>query len=430
MYQTIDPSQLGIVDRLLGVNLKISIWSGRKKLTAQDLGVDDLPPDELASLGSKKVCDPALLKIFQTLKGRANGVLERYGLPFLGGRAIPEHKAMDVHEQLKAIEQEFNDAKEEFLRDYEPNVQKWLTRQKEWSSIIEGELESKDYVRNRISFQSFFCALSLPSVTGEGSDSLCQSFIDEVAGLGSTLYDDVAAAATEVWRNSFRGQNRVSHRALLPIRKICEKLNNFSFVDPTVMPVTEIIQATLESIPQKGYLEGMPLVQLQGLVSLLRDKEALADLAERKMSGLSTEDILTGFISVEKAEIESETDVQDVPVSIIGPVHQAAVPINGQTSLFDLDSTMKSLAQAVPFMPVPQQQASPMAAVDLEPELSASAAEDNQIIEDEVVFEEAPLASVPVTPDSQIEFPVSQTEMPVVIPVAPGGIGDFLNGFI
>lgn len=48
-----------ILSKLLLVDLNVSIWSGRKKLRAEDLGVDlNLPPSELASLGSKRITDP------------------------------------------------------------------------------------------------------------------------------------------------------------------------------------------------------------------------------------------------------------------------------------------------------------------------------------------------------------------------------------
>lgn len=43
-----------ILDKIVAVNLDITLWSGSRKLTAGDLGNADLPPAQLASLGSKK----------------------------------------------------------------------------------------------------------------------------------------------------------------------------------------------------------------------------------------------------------------------------------------------------------------------------------------------------------------------------------------
>ena len=71
------PSDIRILDGLLTLNLNISLWSARKKLTPQDFGQDDfgnvpLPPDELATLGSKRIAPPESLRIFGTLKAAAN----------------------------------------------------------------------------------------------------------------------------------------------------------------------------------------------------------------------------------------------------------------------------------------------------------------------------------------------------------------------
>jgi hypothetical protein len=48
-----------VLDRLVAVHLDVRIWSGRKKLTAEDLSLGaEVPPEDLVSLGSKRICDP------------------------------------------------------------------------------------------------------------------------------------------------------------------------------------------------------------------------------------------------------------------------------------------------------------------------------------------------------------------------------------
>ena len=56
-------SDIKVLDNLLALNLDISLWSARRKMTAEDLGGTELPPEDLASLGSKRIADPAHLKI-------------------------------------------------------------------------------------------------------------------------------------------------------------------------------------------------------------------------------------------------------------------------------------------------------------------------------------------------------------------------------
>ena len=71
-------SDIRILDNLLALNLDISLWSARKKMTVEDFGGAELPPEDLASLGSKRIADPSSLKIFSTLKARAFSFLLGY----------------------------------------------------------------------------------------------------------------------------------------------------------------------------------------------------------------------------------------------------------------------------------------------------------------------------------------------------------------
>lgn len=460
MLKTIEASDLGIVNRLLAVDLRVSIWTARRKLTPQDLGDAELPPDDLASLGSKKICDPESLRIFNTLKARAIGVLNLYGIEFMSGWAIPEYRAAEVHQKLAEIEREFNEAKEDFMNNYSRNVQGWINQHVEWASIIEDSVVSAEYVRSRIGFRSRIYSVGMPGVSGDCADMLSEGFQEEVAGFGRALFDDVKRAATEAWKNSFKGQEKISHKALSPIRKIYDKLVSFSFVDPNVLPLTEIIQAALDSLPKRGYIEGLPLIQFQGLVSLLRDTEALIDLAERRMSGLATEDILAGFIPAEMLQAtepeEDQPSAEDeyslpmaavtlpvqaaqAPIAAPGPVQQAQAPAVqfSHPSLLDYSATV--LPQ-----PTPQSVMPAVSAASVSKPVMAMESQDDAV--------EEPAEHLGSRADCDMgsqEFPATMPVMqpvenrltngsqagpnqpePVIIPAFSGGMGDFLNGFI
>jgi len=83
-----------VLDNLMALNLDVKIWTTHKKLPPADLGGAELPPEELASLGSKKIGDPKELRIFGTLKACAVNLLDRTGVRFLGGWGIPEDKTV------------------------------------------------------------------------------------------------------------------------------------------------------------------------------------------------------------------------------------------------------------------------------------------------------------------------------------------------
>jgi len=273
---------------------------------------------------------------------------------------------------------------------------------------------------------------------------LSDGFQEEVAGLGRALFDDVAQAATAAWRSSFKGQEKISQRALSPIRKIYDKLASFSFVDPIVLPITEIIRDALESLPKQGYIEGLPLIQFQGLVSLLRDTEALADLAERKMNGLATDDILAGFIPVEMlqaAEPEEEQDAlfenrqtpppafdicmeQDGSPSQVGELTQ--VVEEQDMSGHDHQESASSGQHSQPFLAELVKPLSAQLSVVEERTLSVFSAETTQAAP---VFASTPAMQRAERPNGD-KLKTGNLQSEIVIPVAPEGMCDFLNGFI
>ena len=80
-------TDLKIADKMIVVAPDIRIWSARTKMQPEDYGVekDNLPPDDLATLGVKKLCPPEKLRPFGMLKSRAVSLLSRIGIPFLPG---------------------------------------------------------------------------------------------------------------------------------------------------------------------------------------------------------------------------------------------------------------------------------------------------------------------------------------------------------
>ena len=105
-------TNITVLQQLLVVNLDVHIWSARKKLTAVDLSDTNLPPEELASLGSKRICNPEELRAFSMLKARAIALLERNGIRFLSGWAVPEAKMDAISNELASIGNEFRACKE------------------------------------------------------------------------------------------------------------------------------------------------------------------------------------------------------------------------------------------------------------------------------------------------------------------------------
>jgi hypothetical protein len=318
-------TDITVLDNLVALNLDVKIWTARKKLTPADFGGADLPPEELASLGSKKICDPKELRIFGTLKARAVNLLDRTGVRFLGGWGIPEDKADGIVTELTDIRADFLNAKEQFLNRYDEAVRDWIVQHPGWESLIGSSPVSADYVRSRLDFRWQFFKLVPPTdnVIGHGLQH-------EVSELGGTLFDEVAKAATDTWHRCFEGKDKVTHKALSPLRSIHAKLSGLSFVEPRVMPVMDLLDTAFNRMPKRGYIQGSALVMLQGVVSLLRDPATLVAHGQKILEGQDASDILMGLLAQDVPAISVEKSVELPPVSCVPePVHQHAIDSHG-----------------------------------------------------------------------------------------------------
>ena len=118
-------TDIKVLHSLLALHLEVNIWTARKKLSPEDFAGAVLPSDDLASLGSKRICDPESLSIFGTLKSRAVSLPDRHGVRFLGGWDIPENQADDIVTELRQIQDDFNVARDAFLDSTGGDAQKW-----------------------------------------------------------------------------------------------------------------------------------------------------------------------------------------------------------------------------------------------------------------------------------------------------------------
>lgn len=285
-------TDITVLDNLMALNLDVNIWTARKKLTPADFGGAELPPEELASLGSKKICNPQELRIFGTLKARAVNLLDRTGVRFLGGWAIPEDKADDIVAELTVIRDDFLNAKEQFLNRYDEAVRDWITQHPGWETLIGSSTVSADYVRSRIGFKWQLFKLLPPT-----DDAVHQGLQDEVKDLGGTLFGEVAKAATDTWNRCFEGKDKVTHKALSPLRSIHSKLAGLSFVEPRVVPVVDLLDTAFNRVPKRGHIQGSALVMLQGVVSMLRDPATLVAHGQKILDGQDAGDILAGLVA-------------------------------------------------------------------------------------------------------------------------------------
>lgn len=286
-----DKTDITVLKHLMIINLDVSIWTARKKLTAADFNGAKLPPEELASLGSKKICNPDDLRIFSTLKSRAVSTLDKVGVRFLNGWAIPQEKAEQVITDLNKIRNEFIDAKQQFLSTYDRNILDWVERNLEWKELIQNSLVGADHVSSRLGFK-----WQLYQVVPPKKKFIHDELKDEIAELGLSLYGEIAKAAEDTWKKCYSGKSQVSQKAVSPLRAIYEKLNGLSFVEPCAAPICNLLETAFKQLPDKGFIKDANLLMLQGVLALLRDPVTLVNHGKQLIEGAYPETVLSQLI--------------------------------------------------------------------------------------------------------------------------------------
>lgn len=267
---------MNILDNIVILVLSVSLWTGRKQLREEDLKLADgseLPPQKLASLGSKRVMDPAALAPFATFKRRAERTVLSVGTRFLSGYAVPVEKLDGLMAELDVIKGEYNAARVEFLSEYDQAVQDWKAQNPGWEEVIARAVESLEYVRGQLAFrvQTF----NINPV--EGHETGLET---EINGLADQLRHEVRQQARLTWEGSFRGKLEVGQKTVRPIRAMLEKIEGLVFLEPGLNELVTGIRSTLTSLPKTGPIKGGDFAALCGVIHLLGNIPEAREIAE------------------------------------------------------------------------------------------------------------------------------------------------------
>ncbi|OHX36935.1 hypothetical protein BJL95_19740 [Methylomonas sp. LWB] len=287
-----------ILDRVVLVKVDANIYGARKKLKKEDLVLADgskLPPEDLASLGSKRLLDPDKLTVFNRLKKEAERICLRVGTRFLGGFAVPVESAASITAELKRIGLDFAVAKTEFIAGYDAAVTDWVVRHPEFAGIIEQAVDSVEFVSTRLSFDFLVVSIGLPDSLPPADVSRLDS---KIGSLSEQMFYEISVEANQLIEQSLLGKEQVTRNALRPIRRMRDKLDGLGFLDHRVAPVVSTIDDLLARIPTKGAIEGSILQEILATAMLLSDP----DKTRRHGEGLL----------VNQTPIVEETDVDEI----------------------------------------------------------------------------------------------------------------------
>ena len=271
-------------DKLMVVILDFRQWSGTTVLRESDIkvGTDGkLPPKAvIAQLGQKNILDPKLLDRFNTIKARAVRFLNDNGVGFLGGYAVPIEKAGEVVSVLDAFVDEYEKAKEDFMKSYDTLVDDWIQQNPEFAEELRAAKKSRAEVDQKI--YAAYTAVRVQPIEDHGQ---VDRFNQDVDSLSERLLRSVAQTAGKLSLGSFDKNGRsTAIRPVPTLRKISSKLKGLSFLDEGVEPIIEMIDALLAKIPADGRIVGLLFWETQAVVSVLADVARMKAIADGSLS--------------------------------------------------------------------------------------------------------------------------------------------------
>lgn len=301
---------MNVLNEVRCIELAIHLWTARKKLRPEDLKnltVNDIPPEKLASLGSKLICSPKDIAIFATLKKRAVRSCETVGARFLGGYAVPKDKLDALCTELKNIQDEFDTAKAKFLANYQNIIDQWLKENDDWKHIIRRALTPVDEVTKKLDFDyRVFCVSEHVPDDHSNQSAINDGLTSHVGSLSDTIFKEVAQEANSTWDKSFRGKDILTRNIFRPIKTLRDKLDGLSFVDPRIAPIVAKIDDCLISMPKAGPIQGTDFTALEALIFTMANSDKM------KQHGQAVIDATNGVTDDAVIHVSSETTTFDV----------------------------------------------------------------------------------------------------------------------
>jgi hypothetical protein len=289
-----------LLQELVVVNADYDIWSGQVRLEDKDIKLGEggeLPPDRVAQLGNKTICDPASLKVFRSLRGATRRMLESYGLPFLTGWAVPRTKLSEILGKLETARITFEQEKQAFLDNYDGSIQNWIANNVGYEEAIRNGVLDRNSVEKRLDFN--YQVFHIQPVSGEPNAE--KRLADQTKGLVGQLFREIETEADDFYQKYLRGKAEISIRTRKRLECLADKVDGLSFLNSAFEPVVRLLRETVDGYDQ--HADGGPIgapffFQIHSVVTILCDQAKMKDFADGNIAAQPNDDAFDFDVSL------------------------------------------------------------------------------------------------------------------------------------
>lgn len=294
------------LEQLCVIQVDFDIWSGQTRLSPEDFKIGtggEIPPDKIAQLGTKKICDPAKLKGFHRLKSETRRTLLRYGMPFMNGYAVPLSRCDELAQKLDLVEAEFKVLKADFIKGYNTAIDEWCGENPEYAGALRSGALPLETVEKRIGFE-----YQVITVGPVASDGVSERLERKVNGLGDELIADLTEEADKFYSERLAGRDKCGITTRMTLSNMRDKLDGLSFLNGKIAPLVQLLDETIEGYTK--YAVGREVHapffhQVVAAVLILSSKNAI----ERYLAGVLT---VQGFAT----DLQRDPDSRALPVEV------------------------------------------------------------------------------------------------------------------
>jgi hypothetical protein len=315
-------NKTSVLDKCVVVTIHNTIWSGARHMRPEDIRLGDggqMPPKDVATLGSKKICDPKSLNIFHAIDSRMHAACFAVGSQFLHGYMTSDTNLEALTAKLDAYVAEFEREKEAFLHKYDEDVEKWIATHQEFEAVIRRSVLPATEVKNRLS--AGYAAYRI----GYAPTAQTETALDnKVGGVCDTLYQEVETEARNVLQSAYSGN--VTRRILQPIGRLLQKLDGMSFLDAGIGRLVAALQPTLTGLQgiDGRRFTASEVTQVLSIVNLLTSTAAMKKIAAG-LEPFTAPDADDLWSSGPQSEIEM--NVEDAFVGPPAPAPSSSEPV-------------------------------------------------------------------------------------------------------
>lgn len=351
------------------LNLDISIWTGKAKLQRTEVDDSALPPEELVTLGSKKIFDPAKLRRFHGIKSNAFAACNRYGVKCMGGWLVDNAFILELTGNLSVYRTQWDEVVRQFLATYQMECEDWLKQNPQWANILANALPRQSEIARRFNFGwQVFNIIPAPTNTiGDQTQ-------DEL--------DIVPTRAIEKMSKSIEDSRELyapgkTFRAG-PLRRLASMARSLSFSSPEVDKLAEL----LNQIADTGNLD---IAQIM-LGKLANPKELAALCVPSK----TPQDILDSVVTLNVPQPQPmSTPVQEKQEPVAKPLPDIG------SLIADAQSVLNQPLVLAPQVSEPEPQVTP-AEEQMDP-VTAEALKDVREVQRMPEYKPDPVQPVPVS---------------------------------